>query len=78
MDPENRKLIQSSEFVVFNEDSVFSNRTQPKKIDRRVSFDLMRSDEDEPIDQDESVIRQIVEVDLEPPLPNPNWQEVHY
>ena len=77
MDLENRKLIQSNEFVVFNEDSIFSNQTQPKTIDRRVSFDLMRSDEDEPIDQDESVIRQIVEVDLEPPLPNPIWEEVH-
>ena len=63
--------------MVLNEDSILSEQTQLEKVSKRVSFDLMRSDEDEPIDQDESVIRQIVEVDLEPPLPNPIWEEVH-
>ena len=37
-DPENRKLIQSSD-VVFNEDSIFSQSNQQKKAGKNVSFE---------------------------------------
>ena len=37
-DPKNRKLIRSSD-VVFNEDSIFSQRNQQKTVGKKVSFE---------------------------------------
>ena len=37
--------------MVLNEDSILSEQTQLEKVSKRVSFDLIRSDEDEPMTQ---------------------------
>ena len=67
-DPENRKLIWRSD-VVFSEDSILSDRSQPKN-GKKVTFDLFEKESkvDMPIIESESAIQQTIEVD---PISNP-------
>ena len=56
-------MIWSSD-VVFNEDSILSNLTHPKKICTKVSFDVDKLDIEGTIDRAESMIRQKIKNDL--------------
>ena len=62
MDPKNRKLIRNID-VVFNEDSILSERNQPKSVDKRVSLDTDNLVVEGPTHRAESKNRQIVETD---------------
>ena len=60
-DPENRKLIRSSD-VVFNEDSIFSQRNQQKTVGKKVSFKDDSTVVEGPTQRAESETRQTVEL----------------
>ena len=61
-DPENRKLIRSSD-VVFNEDSIFSQRNQQKTIGKKVSFEDESIDVEGPTHRANTESQQTVELE---------------